>query len=453
MLTREHPGLDRWGRDKMKAWLAGGCILWLAHAVSLAGSGRVVVISPHNEAIRTEFGDAFTRWARHVHGETIQVEWRDIGGTSDNLRFVLSEFEKHPEGIGIDLFFGGGSEPYLVLGEKGLCAGWRVPAEMLAGIPQSFGGVQVYDGEGRWYGAALSSFGILQNRRVQSAVGLPAVDRWEQLADPRLLGWVGAGDPRNSGTMNNMYEAMLQAYGWERGWRLLTELAGNTRFFDRMSSTTAKDAAIGDTAYALAIDFYGFSQIAAVGRTNLTFVLPADFTAISPDGIAILKGAPEMASARRFVEFVLSEAGQKLWFLPKGHPEGPRKYSIERMSVRPDLYRRYRGVSNIEYSPFELKMDFVYDARLAQRRREVVAGLFGALLVDLHADLRDAWRELIRRRRPPALEEAFGRVPITEHQALELAEGAWKRAAERNATKLAWQRWGLDKYARIRRGG
>src|SRR2546430_13263300 len=158
--------------------------------------------------------------------------------------------------------------------------------------------------------------------------------------------------------------------------------SGNARKFDRISSTTAKDVTLGETAYAFAIDFYAFAQIAVAGRSNMTFALPRDFTAISPDGIAILRGASDPTAAQHFIDFVLSEDGQKLWFLPRGCSEGPQKYSIERMSVRPDFYSRYRDVSNIEFSPFELKQNFVYNAKLSRERREVVAALPGALLVD-----------------------------------------------------------------------
>src|SRR4029077_20534759 len=106
-------------------------------------------------------------------------------------------------------------------------------------------------------------------------------------------------------------------------------------------------------------------------------------------------------TAQRFVDFVLGEAGQRLWFLPRGHPEGPRQFSIERMSIRPDFYRRYKGVSNIEFSPFDLKQSFVYDSKLGRDRREVLAALVGALLVDTHAELQAAWRAVIARGLPP----------------------------------------------------
>ncbi len=427
----------------------------LAVACCCGGAARpvaqetVVIISPHNRSITAEFGGAFARWHDSRFGRPAKVEWRNLGGTADALKFVQSEFAAKPAGIGLDCFFGGGPEPYLLLSDLNLLEPYHLDATILAGIPQQANGVEIYDPEGRWYGAALSSFGILQNLRVQSLTGLPTIRRWEQLAEPRLRGWVGIGDPRNSGTMNNMFEAFLQAYGWESGWELLTCIAGNATRFDRLSSSTAKQVTLGEAAYGFAIDFYGFSQIASAGRTNMTFVLPEDFTAISHDGIAVLKGAPHPVTARRFLEFVLGEAGQKLWLLPRGHPEGARQYSIERMPVRPDLYVRYRDVSNIAFSPFDLKQRFRYDAKLARERREVVADLAGALLVDTHSELRDAWRQVIQRGNLAADRAQLALMPVDAAEALELARSTWKQPVLRNRQRLAWQTWAQEKYRRL----
>ena len=410
---------------------------------------RVIIVTPHVDAIRTEFGRAFAAWHLRTFGEAAEADCRQLGGTSDALRFVQSEFAQKPAGIGVDCFWGGGQEPFLVLADKKLTLPYEPPAEILSAIPQSINGVEVYDPNKSWYGAALSSFGILENLRVQQIVGLPRALEWEELAKPELFGWVGAGDPRNSGTMNVMFESFLQYYGWERGWEILTEVGGNVRKFDRISSTTAKDVTLGETAYAFAIDFYGFAQVAMAGRTNLSFVLPQDFTAVSVDGIAILKGAPHLVTAQRFVDFVLSEEGQRLWFLPRGHPQGPKEFSIERMSVRPDFYKRYHGISNIEFSPFDLKQQFRYNARLARERREVVAALVGALLVDTHEELQAAWRRLIERGLPAAEMAEFGKAPLSEKEALALAGAEWKDANQRSLKKIEWQSWAQRKYRAV----
>jgi iron(III) transport system substrate-binding protein len=432
-----------------RLWFMCFWACWVAFADSAFAQSRVIIITPHVDAIRNEFGRGFAEWHARRFKEPAEVEWRNVGGTADSVRFIQSEFSRKSQGIGIDCLFGGGMEPYLLLDDKKLLAAYTPPPEIIDAIPQNVLGMDAYDPEFTWFGAAFSSFGILQNKRVQGLLRLPMARTWKDLANPALAGWVGAGDPRNSGTMNVMFEAFLQYFGWDEGWRVLTQVGGNVRKFDRVSSSTAKDVTLGETAYAFAIDFYAFSQVAAAGRTNLTFVLPEDFTALNPDGIAILKGAPNLQTAQRFIDYVLSEEGQKLWFLPKGHPEGPRHNSIERMSMRPDFYKRFKGVSNIEFSPFELKQTFRYDARLSRERREVVAALAGALLVDTHDELQAAWKRVVARGITPALIQELGVAPLSETEALALAKGAWTDPRVRNRKKIEWQTFAQHKYRRL----
>ena len=177
--------------SRLAARLASGpmlrrCVSLFLLAGFLSGSGavlaaaRVVIISPHNEAIRNEFGAGFAKWHAAKFGEEAVVEWRDVGGTTDALRFVQSEFAKKPGGIGIDLFFGGGPEPYLLLADKGFAAAYQPPAEIMRGIPQNHSGVEIYDAKFKWFGAALSTFGILQNNRSSGSSG--ALVRCGQIA-------------------------------------------------------------------------------------------------------------------------------------------------------------------------------------------------------------------------------------------------------------------------------
>jgi ABC-type Fe3+ transport system substrate-binding protein len=239
----------------------------LAVGMSKEAAQRVIILTPQVDAIRHEFAHGFAAWHRAQFGEEAEADWRNVGGTSDALRFIQSNLPASL-GIGLDILFGGGQEPYLLLADKRLAAPYQPPTNLLAGIPQNLHGMEIYDANFNWFAAALSSFGILENTRLQRLLHLPLARRWEELADPKLLGWVGVGDPRNSGTMNVMFESFLQASGWERGWQKLTQIGGNARGFDRLSSSTAKDVTLGETAYGFAIDFYGFSQIAAAGRTN-----------------------------------------------------------------------------------------------------------------------------------------------------------------------------------------
>lgn len=417
--------------------------------VARAADAVVVVLTPHPEEIRQEFELGFVRWHRERFGAGVRVEWRDVGGSGEAQRFVESEFASKPGGIGIDLFFGGGPEPFLALAERRLVEAHHPPREIADGIPALASGAEVFDPGHAWYGACLSSFGILQNTRVQRAVGLPRVDRWQDLADPRLAGWVGAGDPRLSGSMNNMYEAFLQAFGWERGWELLTRIGGNVRQFDRLSSSTAKETLLGQVAYSFCIDYYGFIQIEAAGATNMTFVLPTDFVSISADGIAVLKGAPNRETAGRFMDFVLGDEGQRLWLLPGGHPLGPKRHTLVRLPVRPALYGQFAGQSPIPVNPFEVNSEFRYNARTARARRDIVRSLFGAVLVDSHPELTEAWRALVAAGMPAEGVKEFGSVPLGEKEALALVKGDWARPEARNRIRADWQAWATAKYRRL----
>ena len=59
----------------------------------------VVVVTPHNEAIRYEFARGFEKWYRVKTGRTVAVDWRVLGGSSEITRFIESEyvtaFENH----------------------------------------------------------------------------------------------------------------------------------------------------------------------------------------------------------------------------------------------------------------------------------------------------------------------------------------------------------------------
>ncbi|HTI71753.1 MAG TPA: extracellular solute-binding protein [Candidatus Limnocylindria bacterium] len=432
--------------------LLGVCFALFGWVVSGLAANSLAVLTPHPTEVRIEFGRAFSKWHEARYGEPIQIEWRDQGGSSEDQRFVESEFKSKPDGIGIDVFFGGGPEPFLVFAERHLLSPWKLPADLAQAIPKESRGVTLYDSTGGWYGACLATFGILQNDAVQKLAKLPSAGRWEDLARPELFSWVGAGDPRNSGTMNSMYEAFLQAYGWEKGWSLLTRISGNVRQFDRYSTTTAKQCALGQVACAFAIDYYAFVQIASAGTNHMSYVLADDFTAMTPDGIAVLKGAPHQEWAERFVAFVLSEEGQKLWYMRQGTPGGPVEHALHRLPIRPDIYARYAAYSNERVNPFQLARDFRYDTGLSSRRRGIVRALFGACFIDVHPELTKAWHRLIERGLPAAEVAELGTMPLSSAEADQLVAQGWNQPASaelRQRQTILWQQRSLEKYRRL----
>jgi iron(III) transport system substrate-binding protein len=56
------------------------------------GDPVLVAISPHNEAIRMEFAYAFSAWHAREFGTPVRMDWRSIGGTTEIMRYLESEY-------------------------------------------------------------------------------------------------------------------------------------------------------------------------------------------------------------------------------------------------------------------------------------------------------------------------------------------------------------------------
>jgi ABC-type Fe3+ transport system substrate-binding protein len=290
--------------------------------------------------------------------------------------------------------YGGGSDPFIKIASEGYFAPYKLPDEILSQIPKDLAGVPMYDSSYMWYGAALSGFGIMYNKPVLQKLGLPQPKTWIELASPASVGWVSAADTRQSGSTHMAYEIILQGYGWEKGWQVITQIGANTKSFPASSTDVPPTVSKGDAAYGLTIDYYAWAEIAKNGADKIGYVLPEGLTVVNPDSIAIIKGAPNMDLAQRFEEFVLSDAGQSLWMLPAGAAGGPQKDTLGRMSVLPALYVKLGSKSIVPVNPFNLKSALNYNATTASAHFAVINDLIGSMIIDEHDALLAAWNEI-----------------------------------------------------------
>lgn len=451
---------------------------------------RLVVISPHNESIRSEFGAAFARHMRETRGELVRVDWRQPGGTAEIAMSLKSEytgafehwwkretgqpfgleelsgfanarldpataspgarearrrFLESEVGIGIDLFFGGGAYDYDIQAKAGLLvprdASGRYGLAALREehpdwfsddvIPLGASGEPFRDPEWRWCGTVLSAFGICYNRDVLARLGVgEPPDAWADLADPRLFGQVAMADPTKSGSVTKAVEMIFQQEirralddglpendairaGWAAAMRLVVKISANSRYWTDQASKIPHDVAQGDAAAGLAIDFYGrtFNERHRQpdGSSRVQFVMPAGGTSIGADPIGLLRGAPDPELAHRFLEFVLSPEGQKLWNYRRGEPGGPSRIALRRPPIRRDFYtaENRRHMSDPDVNPYEIAKGFTYEARWTGGVFHSLRFIIRCVCVDTHREQRDAWRSIIAADFPPEALAAF----------------------------------------------
>lgn len=447
---------------KTKAWIILGLlVLTVALPIGLRretatttarhAQDHLVILTPHNESIRQEFGEAFAAWWTKTTGRTIHVDWRSPGGASE-LRMVLdagykAAAETGREGIDVDLLFGGGEPDFSAQAKQGRLLPLRVfqthPEWFADGgpIPQTFTGERYYPPDHVWVGTCLSQFGICYNPEVLKRLGLPAPTTWRDLGDPRYAGSLALADPTKSGSVARAFELLVQAEilrelaarpddreaalqsGWTEGLRLIQRMAANARYFTDSASKIPQDVGQGNAAAGMCIDFYGRSYAndltTRAGGPRVVWIAPVGGTTLSADPIAVLKGAPHIEVAQAFVEFCLSEEGQRLWCGMPGTPEGPKRRALHRIPIRRDILTpEFLAQSTLSgINPYQDPGNFSYQKGLTDSSFHLLRQLVKVMCIDSHEEMKSAWRAMSRAGMPEDSLAVFSDVSIIPYPA------------------------------------
>lgn len=356
-----------------------------------ANAPSIVVVTPHVEQIRFEFGKAFSAWHQRVHGTPVSVDWRAPGGTTEIRKQLESQLQAAvaaghfstipartlkapdrdkqivPEAVINaemtdlpDVIFGGGSFEHTAFKQGFIVEAMdpakktkervriRLTAAPTAGgftqamLDETFGenkvGVErIYDPDQHWFGVALSGFGIVYNRDLLRELNLPEPRGFADLGNPVLVGKVALSDPRQSGSVATLYDSILNKEGWTNGWKILREMGANARYFTASSTQPPLDVSQGECVVGVAIDFYGRGQSQAVlkagqaaSESRVGYVDPPGATYIDADPASIVNGSRHPELARRFIEFLLTDEAQALWqFAPKNTAESANNPTIQ----------------------------------------------------------------------------------------------------------------------------
>ena len=412
----------------------------LAPSVALAQPDEIVAVSPHWEGIKEEFTRGFSDTYKRETGRDVTIRWLDIGGTSDIVKYLKAQHKTRPGELGIDLVFGGGTDTMIELARAGVLAPASISESVTSKIPNSVAGVPLVAENGEWRIAAVSLFGIIANKIAAAQMRINPPTSWGDLGKPEYLDLIGIADPSKSGSMHAMFEVILQAFGWESGWALIARIAANSRSISNHASQVGKDVATGEMIFGIAIDTYAGDVIRQVGRERVEFIVPKDHPTITGDGIALISGAPHPNLASRFIEFVLSEAGQKLWYYKKGSPGGPTEFEIGKLPVLPHLYETGEPATVVPGNPFTFPNVAPFDAPLAAKRWNIVNDLFQTFILEPH-DRLVAFATRNRGAQPPT-------VPITEAELAQLSpNGGWGSNAIERSQKL--REWGAEASKRL----
>ena len=351
---------------RLSLWF-GSLALWLLTGTATAK--EVIIVTSFPKELFETYKKAFEL---KNPGITVVINSKQTNAGVTYLR----ETKAKPEA---DLFWVSAPDAFQTLDSDGLLEKYSPPKEIMARIPAKIGNFPIHEPDGKYFGFAISGYGLMWNKHYLKAHKLPMPKEWTDLTNPRYYNHLVISAPSRSGTTHLTIETILQAYGWDKGWALLLNAGANMGSITERSFGVPEAVISGQYGIGVVIDFFGLSAIAS--GQPVEFVYPS-LTSVVPASVGIVKGGPNPQEARTFVNYLLSEAGQMVLFAPE----------IAQLPVIPDLYAK----APKDYpNPFKKKMGGVeFNDELSSSRRDVVNSLYDHIITFRHNELRDAWKSI-----------------------------------------------------------
>lgn len=238
---------------------------------------------------------------------------------------VLTRLRAEKDNPQTDIWFGGGSDAFIQAQKETLLTAYQSPnAENVA---PSF-----RDPEGYWTGVSLVVVGFLLNDSRLADKELSPPKSWSDLSDPAYRDELLASNPNTSGTAYTTVSGILQIMGEEQGWEFLDKMYANVPFLEKSGSAPAKKALAGEYAVGIVPDPHNTKM--KNPDAPLTPVFPIDGVLAWPSPVAIVKGGKHPQNAKLFVDWCLSDDGQKV--LMTASPRVPTT-DVETLSGVPSL--------------------------------------------------------------------------------------------------------------------
>jgi ABC-type Fe3+ transport system substrate-binding protein len=354
---------------------------WVGPAAAQAPiESELALITPVSKFIHDAALKAFAEYAKEKWNVTVKVSAIPAGTPVAYGR--ITEWKGKPD---VDIFWGGESALFEKLAEQKLLQKVEISKEAWDSIPAAIGKpkpIPLKDKDGYWVGTALEPYGLVYHPKRIQRLGIPEPKEWEDLLHPKLKGEVAQCAPTRSSSSNATYEVMLSMFGEEKGWDWLRRLAGNTGHFTARSRDVPTVVAKGEFAAGFAVPSYMAFEEKLAGF-DIKFVAPKN-AFVTPEPMAILAGARNPKAARAFIEFLLTERGQKV-FMERGlFPITPRYKVQGAPGSTAELAVQFTGGVR---SYFDQEVSNVYDEGIAAKRSDAVKTRF-------RSDIEARWDEL-----------------------------------------------------------
>ena len=282
---------------------------------------RLVILHPQSSQFSDMVIEDFVAWVWETKRFTIIVTQLTPGGSGVVLEQVFA-WEGEPEA---DIYWGGGSYNFEEAANLYSWAPTSTGESLLypyktvndGDIVEEFNGWALKDFNEEedpynpvFYAAALNGFGFMWNTEYLDANGLPTPETYEDLLDSVYHGHIVMTAPIYSGSTTasvlGMTQFLTKEGGWEYAMAFWANLTGNVGLFTTETEDVPAMVVAGEYGIGICIDYYAFDLLREGEPVGFAY-WP---TTVSPDPVAILKGATNLDNAKLFMDYITSQRGQ-----------------------------------------------------------------------------------------------------------------------------------------------
>ncbi len=296
-----------------------------------------------------------TLFEKENPGVTVNVI--NPGGTEAMIKKIEAE-SANPQA---DIMHSGSSLNYAYAKSKGLLQPYFPKVE---GFKPSIeiGGktLNLSDPEGYYHVFNMMFSGLMINTDILKEKGLPVPRSYKDLTNPVYKGQIISANPLKSSTAFTNVMAIYESYG-DASWDIWDGINKNIPYYSNSSSKIYTLTKKGEFAIAICLSRPVF--VAKNDGYPVDFVFPEDGSMVADNSMGIVKGAKHPELAKKFIDFILSDAMQKygaqFLYIPvkSGALDPSSPYSLESISKK-------------------IKKILIPDAKVADKVRPIVQEQF-----------------------------------------------------------------------------
>ncbi|MBK4216778.1 ABC transporter substrate-binding protein [Paracoccus caeni] len=228
----------------------------------------------------------------------------DVAMVRKSTGEVLAQLRAEKGNPKVDVWWGGTGDPHIIAANEGLTQATGADVSGLLGWAQNMTEMT----EGRAVGVHVGLLGFIYNTEVLAEKGLAVPACWRDLAKPEYKGEVQVANPNSSGTAYTELATLVQLFGEDEGYKLLSEIGANVNQYTKSGSAPVKAAARGETTIGIGF-MHDMVKLKKEGFP-VEIVAPCEGTGYELGAVSVVEGTPNLEAAKKWVEYVISAEGQ-----------------------------------------------------------------------------------------------------------------------------------------------